>query len=89
MSDTQIPLPSLADRVRSVKGPDGAWGGTLGSQMGTAPISKATLEGTRMTVTFTGPDGSAGSMLLMFEGKTVTGDWSVAGMASKLSGARP
>ncbi len=72
-----------------VKAPDGSYGGSLSSQMGVAPITKATLDGKKMSVTFDAPGGGAGSMTLLFDGRTVTGDWSASGMGSTVSGSRP
>ena len=72
-----------------VKLAEGGYSGTLSSQMGTAPITKATLEGKKMSVTFDAPGGGVGSMSLLFDGTTVSGDWSASGMGSKVSGSRP
>ena len=80
---------SLPVVMELVKTPSGAWGGTLSSQMGGGPIEKATLEGNRMAVSFTAPDGGPGSMNLTFSDKTVEGTWSASGMSSRLTGSRP
>jgi hypothetical protein len=79
---------SLEVVLELVKTPSGAWGGSLSSQMGNTAVERATLEGNRMTVNFTGPDGSAGVFNLTFSDKTVEGTWSAAGMGSRLSGTR-
>lgn len=79
---------SLEVVLELVKTPSGAWGGTLSSQMGNAPVERAVLEGNRMTVNFTGPDGSAGVFNLTFSDKAVEGTWSAAGMGSRLTGTR-
>ncbi len=80
---------SLGVTLELVKLPGGGYGGTLSSQMGNGPIEKATLEGRKMSLTFTAPDGSAGAMNLEFDGTKVGGTWSAAGMGSTLTGARP
>jgi hypothetical protein len=79
---------NLAVTMELVKTPDGSWAGSLGSEMGTVAISKATLDGKKMSVTFAAPGGGDGSMLLLFDGNSVTGEWSAGGMGSKLSGSR-
>ena len=72
-----------------VKTPDGGWGGSLRSQMGDTPITKATLTGMKLEAEFTAPDGGGGAMTLTFDGTKVTGTWSASGMSSTLTGARP
>ena len=72
-----------------VKTPDGGYGGSMSSQMGNTPITKATLAGTKLDAEFTAPDGGGGVMTLNFDGTKVSGTWSASGMSSTLSGTRP
>jgi hypothetical protein len=72
-----------------VKTPDGGYGGTMSSQMGNTPITKATLAGKKLEATFTAPDGGGGTMTIEFDGTKATGTWSASGMSSTLSGTRP
>lgn len=51
-------------------------------------VSKATLMGNVMRVTFVAPTGDEASMSLTFEGDTFTGEWSMPGDGSRLSGRR-
>jgi hypothetical protein len=79
----------LAVELQLVKTPDGGYGGSMTSQMGETPITKAMLTGTKLEASFTAPDGGGGTMTLNFDGTKVTGTWSASGMSSTLSGARP
>ncbi|MBX7117891.1 MAG: hypothetical protein K1X31_02710 [Gemmatimonadaceae bacterium] len=72
-----------------VKLGDGTWAGSIGtSQFGTIPLSKVTVEGTKMTATFPVPTGDMGSMTLTFTGDNAEGEWSMPGDGSKVSGKR-
>lgn len=65
------------------------YGGNITSAMfPPVAISKATLMGTVMRVTFVAPTGDEASMSLTFEGDTFTGEWAMPGDGSRLSGRR-
>lgn len=69
--------------------PDGTWSGTLSSAaFPPIPISKATLNGKQMLMTFPVPTGDAGSMTLTFDGDLVEGEWGMPGDGSKVSGKK-
>jgi len=51
-------------------------------------INKATLTGNTMKVSFTVPTGDEGTINVVFEGNVLTGDWSMPGDGSRISGRR-
>ena len=69
--------------------PDGTWGGTLESAaFAPIPISKATLTGKQLIMTFPVPTGDSGSMTLNFDGDVVDGEWGMPGDGGKVSGKK-
>ena len=69
--------------------PDGTWGGTLASDaFPPIPISKATLTGKQMIMTFPVPTGDMGSMTLNFNGDVADGEWGMSGDGGKVSGKK-
>ena len=65
------------------------YGGGITSEMfPPIAVSKATLTGNVMRVTFVAPTGDEASMSLTFEGDTFTGEWAMPGDGSRLSGRR-
>lgn len=73
--------------LRQVNGAE--YGGVVSSQMfPPMNINKATLTGNRMKVSVTAPTGDAASFDIVFEGDTFSGDWSMPGDGSKVSGRR-
>lgn len=69
---------------------DGGWTGTISSAaFPPFPITKATLTDKRMVATFAIPTGDMATMTLDFDGgDLVSGEWSMAGDGSKLTGKR-
>ncbi len=51
-------------------------------------VNKATLSGNTMKLTVTAPTGDEATFNLVFEGNTLTGDWSMPGDGSRVSGRR-
>ncbi len=51
-------------------------------------INKATLTGNTMKLSLTAPTGDEATFNLVFEGDVLTGDWSMPGDGSRLSGRR-
>ncbi|MBX3173648.1 MAG: hypothetical protein KF709_04505 [Gemmatimonadaceae bacterium] len=73
--------------LRQISGAE--YGGVVSSQMfPPMNINKATLTGNRMKVSVTAPTGDAASFDIVFEGDTFSGDWSMPGDGSKVSGRR-
>ena len=68
---------------------DGSLGGVITSEaFPPVPITKATLEGKTLTMTFTAPTNDAGTMVLVIDGDAANGEWSMAGDGSKVTGKR-
>ncbi len=51
-------------------------------------VNKATLSGNTMKLTVTAPTGDEATFNIVFEGNVLTGDWSMPGDGSRLSGRR-
>lgn len=51
-------------------------------------INKATLSGNTMKLTVTAPTGDEATFNIVFEGDVLTGDWSMPGDGSRISGRR-
>lgn len=51
-------------------------------------VNKATLSGNTMKLTVTAPTGDEATFNIVFEGNTMTGDWSMPGDGSRISGRR-
>ena len=65
------------------------FGGVVTSQMfPPMNINKATLVGNVMKLTLTTPTGDEGTFNLIFSGDTFSGDWSMPGDGSRVSGKR-
>lgn len=65
------------------------YGGSITSQMfPPIAVSKATLVGNVMRMTFVAPTGDEATMNATFEGDTFTGDWAMPGDGSRISGRR-
>lgn len=68
---------------------DWTYSGSVASQaFPTMAISTAMLTGNRLKFTVVAPTGDNASFDLVFEGDTFTGDWSMPGDGSKVSGRR-
>lgn len=65
------------------------YGGTLTSQaFGSIPLTKATLTGNTMSMTLLAPTGDGAVMNIVFDGDTFSGEWSMPGDGSRVSGRR-
>jgi len=51
-------------------------------------VNKATLAGNTMKLTVTAPTGDEATFNIVFEGDVLTGDWSMPGDGSRISGRR-
>lgn len=51
-------------------------------------VNKATLSGNMMKLTVTAPTGDEATFNIVFEGNVLTGDWSMPGDGSRISGRR-
>ena len=51
-------------------------------------VNKATLMGNTMKLTVTAPTGDEATFNIVFEGDVLTGDWSMPGDGSRISGRR-
>lgn len=51
-------------------------------------VNKATLTGNTMKLTVTAPTGDEATFNIVFEGDVMTGDWSMPGDGSRISGRR-
>jgi hypothetical protein len=51
-------------------------------------VNKATLTGNTMKLTVTAPTGDEATFNIVFEGDVLTGDWSMPGDGSRISGRR-
>jgi hypothetical protein len=51
-------------------------------------VNKATLMGNTMKLTVTAPTGDEATFNIVFEGNVLTGDWSMPGDGSRISGRR-
>jgi hypothetical protein len=72
-----------------VKTPDGGYGGTMSSDVfPTIPITKAKLEGKRLSLEFPVPSGDQGTMYLDIDGKNAEGEWAMPGMGSRVTGVK-
>lgn len=78
------------DLVMDLRALQGAeYGGTITSQaFPPIPINKATLTGNSMRISITVPTGDEGTINITFEGDTFSGDWSMPGDGSRVSGRR-
>ncbi len=56
--------------------------------LGPMPLSSAKLDGKKMVLTLAVPTGDMATMNLLFDGDVVTGEWSMPGDGSKVSGRR-
>lgn len=73
--------------LRHVSGDE--YSGTLTSQaFPTMPINKATRTGNAMLIRITAPTGDEATINIVFEGDTFSGEWSMPGDGSRVSGRR-
>ncbi len=73
--------------LRLVQGDE--YTGTLTSEaFPTMPINKATRAGNSMMIKITAPTGDEATINIVFEGDTFTGEWSMPGDGSRVSGRR-
>jgi len=73
--------------LRALQGDE--FGGTITSQaFPPIPINKATRTGNSMRILITVPTGDEGVINITFEGDTFSGDWSMPGDGSRVSGRR-
>jgi hypothetical protein len=65
------------------------YGGTITSQaFPPIPLTKATLSGNSMRMTLVAPTGDEATMTIVFDGDTFSGEWSMPGDGSRVSGRR-
>ncbi len=65
------------------------YGGTLSSEaFPPIGITKGTLTGKQLVLVFPVPTGDTGTMTVTIEGDVMTGEWSMPGDGSKVSGKR-
>jgi hypothetical protein len=68
---------------------DGNYAGTFTSDMfPPMPLTSAKLTGNKMVLTVPVPTGDMATMNMVFDGDLVSGEWSMPGDGSKLSGKR-
>jgi len=73
--------------LRRISGAD--FGGVVTSQaFPPMNVNKATLTGNTMKLTVTAPTGDEATFNIVFEGDVLTGDWSMPGDGSRISGRR-
>jgi hypothetical protein len=73
--------------LRAVQGDE--FTGVLNSQaFPPIPINKATRAGNTMVIKITAPTGDEATINITFEGDTFSGDWSMPGDGSRVSGRR-
>jgi hypothetical protein len=73
--------------LRAIQGDE--FGGVINSQaFPPIPINKATRTGNSMVIKITAPTGDEATININFEGDTFTGDWSMPGDGSRVSGRR-
>lgn len=73
--------------LRAVSGDE--FGGVITSQaFPPIPINKATRTGNSMMIKITAPTGDEATINITFEGDTFTGEWSMPGDGSRVSGRR-
>ncbi len=71
------------------RGANGEFGGTVTSQQfPPMNINKATLNGNQMRIFITAPTGDEASFNITFTGDTFSGEWSMPGDGSRVSGRR-
>jgi hypothetical protein len=71
----------------TIAGEEGAYTGTMDSEMGPAPVRDIAVEGNRMTFLVDAPDMVV-SFAVLFEGDDFTGDFDAGGMAGFISGTK-
>jgi hypothetical protein len=80
---------SIEVKLEIVKTPDGGFGGTMSSDVfPTIPITKASLAGKRLSMSFPVPSGDQGTMYLDIDGKNAEGEWAMPGLGSRVSGTK-
>ena len=73
--------------LRAVQGDE--FTGVLNSQaLPSIPINKATRTGNSIRISITAPTGDEATINITFEGDTFSGDWSMPGDGSRVSGRR-
>lgn len=73
--------------LRAVEGNEFT-GSIMSQAFGQIPITKATRTGNSMVIKIAVPTGDEGTININFEGDTFSGDWSMPGDGSKVSGRR-
>lgn len=78
------------DFVMELRQVDGnQYGGVVTSQMfPPMNINRATLNGNQMRINVTAPTGDEATFTITFEGDAFTGDWSMPGDGSRVTGRR-
>ncbi len=74
-------------QLRAVEGNEFT-GSIMSQAFGEIPISKATRTGNSMVIKIAVPTGDEGTINITFEGDTFSGDWSMPGDGSRVSGRR-
>jgi len=71
------------------KKPDGTWGGQVtGDAIPPLPIKSVTVSGNTVKIVVTAPDGGDAYINMIVDGNDVSGDWSMTGDGSKITGKR-
>ncbi|MBI3568601.1 MAG: hypothetical protein HY084_10440 [Gemmatimonadetes bacterium] len=68
---------------------DGTWGGTVtGDAIPPLPIRSVTVTGNSVKLVVTAPDGGDAFITMVVDGTDISGDWSMAGDGSKITGKK-
>jgi len=91
MYDVNITAQGNAMAVNALieKKPDGTWGGQVtGDAIPPLPIKSVTVSGNTVKIVVTAPDGGDAYINMIVDGNDVSGDWSMTGDGSKITGKR-
>lgn len=79
----------MAVNARIEKKADGTWGGQVtGDAIPPLPIKSVTVAGNSVKLVVTAPDGGDAFISMILVGDDVTGDWSMTGDGSTITGKR-
>ena len=79
----------ITSNVTIARKTDGTLGGTLATEAyGVFEFTSVKVSGKTIALAFAAPDGSAVSMTLALDGDQVTGEWSMGGDGSKVTGKK-
>jgi hypothetical protein len=80
---------AMTTTTRIDKRTDGTYGGTVnGDGIPPLPVTSVTVTGNKVKLSLTAPDGSEAIISMVITGDDITGDWSMAGDGSKISGKK-